>query len=127
MADARFELEPLLDRVRDLATDYLASLPERHVGAREDAEQVAGEWMKDLLGLPSEASHGLPTGAGLGNAIGMAAARHALLERAGWDVEARGLYGAPEIEVIIGAEAHATVLTALQYLGLGRERVTSLP
>ncbi len=91
------------------------------------AEQVAGEWMKELLAIPAEASHGLPTGAGLGNAVGMAAARHALLARAGWDVEDRGLYGAPEIEVVIGEEAHATVLTALQYLGLGRARVTRVP
>jgi glutamate/tyrosine decarboxylase-like PLP-dependent enzyme len=88
------------------------------------AEQVAGEWMLDLLGLPGDASVGLPTGAGLGNAVGIAAGRHAVLDRVGWDVEARGLYGAPEIEVIVGAEAHATVLTALQYLGLGRDRVT---
>ena len=86
-------------------------------------EEVAGRWMLELLGLPAGASIGLPTGAGLGNAIGMAAGRHALLERAGWDVEARGLYGAPEIAVLIGDEAHATVLTALQYLGLGRDRV----
>lgn len=91
------------------------------------AEQVAGEWMLDLLGLPAGASFGLPTGAGLGNAIGLAAGRHAVLARAGWDVEARGLYGAPEITVIMGDEAHATVLTALQYLGLGRERVTRVP
>ena len=88
------------------------------------AEQVAGEWMKELLGIPAEASHGLPTGAGLGNAVGMAAARHALLDRVGWDVEARGLYESPQIQVLIGDEAHATVLTALQYLGLGRDRVT---
>jgi glutamate/tyrosine decarboxylase-like PLP-dependent enzyme len=87
------------------------------------AEQVAGEWMLDLLGLPPDASFGLPTGAGLGNAVGLAAGRHAVLQRAGWDVEAHGLYGAPEVEVLIGDEAHATVLTALQYLGLGRERV----
>jgi glutamate/tyrosine decarboxylase-like PLP-dependent enzyme len=91
------------------------------------AEQVAGEWMLDLLGLPADASFGLPTGAGLGNAVGLAAGRHAVLERAGWDVEARGLYGAPEVEVVIGEEAHATVLTALQYLGLGRERVRRIP
>ena len=91
------------------------------------AEQVAGEWMLDLLGLPADASFGLPTGAGLGNAIGLAAGRHAVLARAGWDVEARGLYGAPEITVVIGDEAHATVLTALQYLGLGRDRVTRIP
>ena len=87
------------------------------------AEQVAGEWMLELLGLPATASTGLPTGAGLGNAVGIAAGRHAVLQREGWDVEARGLYGAPEITVIIGDEAHATALTALQYLGLGRERV----
>lgn len=89
-------------------------------------EEVAGRWMLELLGLPSEASFGLPTGAGLGNAVGLAAARHSVLERAGWDVEARGLYGAPEIVVLIGEEAHATVLTALQYLGLGRDRVTKV-
>jgi len=87
------------------------------------AEEVAGAWMLELLGLPRTASVGLPTGAGLGNAIGLAAARHAVLARAGWDVEARGLYDAPEITVLIGEEAHATVLTALQYLGLGRDRV----
>jgi len=95
--------------------------------AAAGAEQAAGEWMLDLLGLPGTASFGLPTGAGLGNAVGMAAARHALLARAGWDVEERGLYGAPEIRVVMGAEAHATVLTALQYLGLGRGRVTRVP
>ena len=87
------------------------------------AEQVAGEWMLELLGLPAEASFGLPTGAGLGNAVGIAAGRHAVLGRTGWDVEARGLYRAPEIGVVIGDEAHATILTALQYLGLGRDRV----
>jgi glutamate/tyrosine decarboxylase-like PLP-dependent enzyme len=91
------------------------------------AEEVAGGWMLDLLDLPRDASVGLPTGAGLGNAIGIAAGRHALLAREGWDVEERGLYGAPEISVLIGEEAHATVLTALQYLGLGRGRVTRIP
>jgi glutamate/tyrosine decarboxylase-like PLP-dependent enzyme len=91
------------------------------------AEQVAGEWLLELLGLPAEASFGLPTGAGLGNAVGLAAARHRVLQRIGWDVEAQGLYGAPEITVIIGDEAHATLATALQYLGLGRDRVTRIP
>jgi glutamate/tyrosine decarboxylase-like PLP-dependent enzyme len=91
------------------------------------AEEVAGEWMLELLGLPAGASVGLPTGAGLGNAVGIAAGRHAVLQREGWDVEARGLYGAPEITVVIGDEAHATALTALQYLGLGRDRVLRIP
>lgn len=57
-------------------------------------EQIAGEWMLELLGLPRDASFGLPTGAGLGNAIGLAAGRHAVLQRAGWDVEALGLFDA---------------------------------
>jgi glutamate/tyrosine decarboxylase-like PLP-dependent enzyme len=87
------------------------------------AEQVAGEWILDLLGLPDEVGFGLPAGAGLGNAVALAAARHAVLAREGWDVETHGLYSAPEITVVIGDEAHATLLTALQYLGLGRERV----
>ena len=91
------------------------------------AEQVAGSWMLELLGLPATASVGLPTGAGLGNAVGLAAGRHAVLARAGWDVEADGLYGAPEVTVLIGGEAHATLLTALQYLGLGRDRVVRVP
>ena len=90
-------------------------------------EQVAGRWMLDLLGLPADASFGLPTGAGLGNTVGLAAARHAVLARHGWDVEARGLYNAPEITVVVGEEAHATLSTALQYLGLGRERVVRVP
>ena len=113
-----------------LAADWLTAAWDQNAAvhalspAAAAAEQVAGEWMKELLGIPSTASHGLPTGAGLGNTIGAAAARHALLAREGWDVEARGLYGAPEIEVLIGEEAHATVATALQYLGLGRDRVT---
>jgi glutamate/tyrosine decarboxylase-like PLP-dependent enzyme len=91
------------------------------------AELVAGSWMLDLLGLPPDAGVGFPTGAGLGNAVGLAAARHAVLAKAGWDVEARGLYGAPEIRVVIGGDAHSTLLTALQYLGLGRERVVRIP
>jgi len=90
-------------------------------------EDVAGGWMLDLMALPAEASIGLPTGAGLGNTVGLAAARHAVLAREGWDVESRGLYGAPEITVVVGEEAHATLSTALQYLGLGRDRVVRVP
>ena len=91
------------------------------------AEEVAAGWMLELLGLPRDASVGLPTGAGLGNAVGIAAGRHAVLARAGWDVEARGLFDAPPVTVVVGDEAHATVFTALGYLGLGRERVVRVP
>jgi glutamate/tyrosine decarboxylase-like PLP-dependent enzyme len=116
-----------------VAADWLAAAWDQNAAlhalspAAAAAEQVAGEWMLDLLGLPADWSTGLPTGAGLGNTIGLAAGRHVVLERVGWDVEAKGLFGAPEIAVIIGAEAHATALTALQYLGLGRERVVRIP
>jgi glutamate/tyrosine decarboxylase-like PLP-dependent enzyme len=115
------------------AADWLTTAWGQNAGlhalspAASAAEEVAGRWMLELLGLPRDASFGLPTGAGIGNAVGLAAGRHAVLARAGWDVEARGLYGAPEIAVVIGEEAHATLLTALQYLGLGRDRVTRIP
>jgi len=59
--------------------------------------------------------------------VGLAVGRHVVLGRVGWDVEARGLFGAPEIQVIVGEEVHSTLLTGLQYLGLGRERVTRIP
>jgi glutamate/tyrosine decarboxylase-like PLP-dependent enzyme len=91
------------------------------------AELVAGAWMLDLLGLPADASFGFPTGAALGSTVGLAVGRHTVLDRAGWDVEARGLYGAPEIRVIVGDEVHSTLLAGLQYLGLGRERLTKIP
>jgi glutamate/tyrosine decarboxylase-like PLP-dependent enzyme len=115
------------------AADWLTTAWGQNAGlhalspAAAAAEEVAGRWVLELLGLPAEASFGLPTGAGLGNTVGLAAGRHAVLARTGWDVEADGLYGAPEITVLIGAEAHATLLTALQYLGLGRERVIRVP
>src|SRR5918999_3456979 len=111
------------------AADWLTTAWGQNAGlhalspASAAVEETVAAWMLELLGLPGDASVGLPTGAGLGNAVGLAAGRHAVLQREGWDVEADGLYGAPEITVIIGEEAHATLLTALQYLGLGRERV----
>ena len=111
-----------------VATDWLTSAWDQNGAlhalspAAAAAEQAAGEWMLDLLGLPTDVGFGLPSGAGLGNTVALAAARHAVLEREGWDVEANGLYGAPEIHVVMGDEGHATLATALQYLGLGRAR-----
>ena len=115
------------------AVDWLTTAWGQNAGlhalspAAAAAEEIAGAWMLELLGLPRDASVGLPTGAGLGNTVGIAAGRHAVLARDGWDVEAAGLYGAPEITVLVGEEAHATLLTALQYLGLGRDRVVRVP
>ncbi len=86
-------------------------------------EQVAADWLLDLLGLPAEAGVGFVTGATVANFVCLAAARSEVLRRAGWDVENDGMFGAPPIEVVIGADAHATVYSGLNYLGLGARRV----
>jgi glutamate/tyrosine decarboxylase-like PLP-dependent enzyme len=86
-------------------------------------EQVALNWMLDILGLPADCAGAFVTGATQANLCGLAAARHAVLKRAGWDVEADGLFGAPQITVIVGAEAHPTLFKSLGVLGLGRNRV----
>jgi glutamate/tyrosine decarboxylase-like PLP-dependent enzyme len=83
------------------------------------AEEVAGSWLKQLFGLPPAASVGFVTGAQMANVTGLAAARHEVLRRVGWDVEAQGLVGAPAIRVLAGAERHSTIDRALRLLGLG--------
>jgi glutamate/tyrosine decarboxylase-like PLP-dependent enzyme len=87
-------------------------------------EQVAAGWLLDLLGLPADAAVGFTTGATMANLTGLAAARHALCARSGWDVENDGLYGAPPLTVVVGEEVHVSLLKALSLLGLGRARVT---
>ncbi len=112
-----------------LAADWLTSTWDQNAGiyacgpSASVVEEVVGGWLVDLFGLPAETSFGLVTGGQMANYTCLAAARHQVLAQVDWEVESRGLFGAPEIEVIVGAEAHATVLTALQYLGLGRDRV----
>lgn len=86
-------------------------------------EEVAGRWLRDLLGLPAGTSTGFTTGDTMANTVGLAAARSRLLERAGWDVERRGLFGAPELEVVVGEQRHVSIGMSLRYLGLGSERV----
>jgi glutamate/tyrosine decarboxylase-like PLP-dependent enzyme len=86
-------------------------------------EEAAGAWLVDLFGLPPATSYGFVTGCQMANFTCLAAARHAVLDRAGWDVTSRGLFGAPEIEVVVSSEAHSTVPRALQFLGLGRDRL----
>ena len=90
-------------------------------------EQVALRWLIDLFGLPAECGGAFVTGATVANLTALAAARHAVLQRAGWNVEADGLFGAPTITVIIGAEAHPTVFKSLGIIGLGRNRVIRVP
>jgi glutamate/tyrosine decarboxylase-like PLP-dependent enzyme len=110
-----------------VAADWLTSAWGQNGSAVSPAaaacEETAARWLLDLLKLPSEASIGFVTGATMANFTCLAAARGEVLRRVGWDVEAEGLFGAPPIRVVIGDEAHASVFSALQYLGLGQDRV----
>ena len=83
------------------------------------AEESAGSWLKDLLGIPATASVGFVTGAQAANTVGLAAARHHVLAEAGWDVERDGLAGAPRVRVVASVERHATIDRSLRLLGLG--------
>lgn len=84
-------------------------------------------WIRELLGLPSAARGAFVTGDTLANFSGLAAARHAVLHAAGWDVEGRGLFGAPRVKVVVGAEVHVSVLKALSLLGLGTGDLVKVP
>jgi glutamate/tyrosine decarboxylase-like PLP-dependent enzyme len=90
-------------------------------------EEIALGWLLDALALPPGCGGAFVTGATMANFTALAAARNAVLERFGWDVEADGLFGAPEVKVVVGAEAHPTLLKALGMLGLGRKRLTTVP
>lgn len=116
-----------------VAAQWLAAAWDQNAGAATASpiaarlEQVAGSWLVKLLGLPQGTAVGFVTGATMANTTALAAARHAALAQAGWDVEAHGLFGAPEVTVVIGDEAHPTLLKALGLLGFGRERVVRVP
>lgn len=90
-------------------------------------EAVALKWLLDVLGLPSDCAGSFVTGATVANFTALAAARNAVLAKSGWNVEADGMFGAPPINIVIGDEAHPTLLKSLGMLGLGRNRVTRVP
>jgi len=90
-------------------------------------EEIVLAWMIDAFGLPSTCGAGFVTGTTMANFTALAAARAALLQRKGWDVEENGLFGAPPLSVIVGDEVHVSLLKALALLGLGRSRVTRVP
>ncbi len=90
-------------------------------------ERIALGWLLDALDLPRECAGAFVTGATVANFTALAAARHAVLAAAGWDVEGEGLFGAPPITVVVGAEAHPTLFKSLGMLGLGRNRVVRVP
>ena len=116
-----------------LAADWLTSTWDQNAGllasspAAAGVEWVASEWLLDLLGLPANSAVGFVTGAMIANFTCLAAARHEVLRRAGWNVERDGLHGAPQVTVIVGEERHETVDVALRFLGLGEARSIVVP
>ncbi len=115
-----------------LAADWLVSAWDQnsamHVMSPTVAviEEVVLEWLRELLHLPTGGSGAFVTGGQMANAVGLMAARHQVLELAGWDVERDGLFGAPPVTVVVGGERHAAVDRALRYLGFGTAGVVSL-
>jgi glutamate/tyrosine decarboxylase-like PLP-dependent enzyme len=116
-----------------LAANWLASAWDQNAGLfaatpiSATLEEVSLRWLLDVFGLPADCGGAFVTGATVANFTALAAARHAVLARAGWDVEARGLFGAPEIQVVVSEEAHPSVIKSLGMLGMGRERVVKVP
>jgi glutamate/tyrosine decarboxylase-like PLP-dependent enzyme len=112
-----------------LAADWLASTWDQNAGlvaagpSAAVVEEVAGAWLKELLGLPATASFAFVTGCQMAHITCLAAARRAVLLQAGWDAEQDGLSGAPAIRVLAGAKRHVTVDRALRLLGLGSAAV----
>jgi glutamate/tyrosine decarboxylase-like PLP-dependent enzyme len=112
-----------------VAADWLASAWDQNAGlfvmspAAAVVEEVAGAWLLELLGLPAAASVAFVTGCHMANFTALAAARHELLRRAGWDVEADGLQAAPRLRVIVGDEVHVSVVGALRMLGVGSRQL----
>ncbi len=108
-----------------LAADWLSAAWDQCPGmyvlspAGAVVEEVVGAWLLDMFGLPPDASVGFVTGCQMANFSGLAAGRHRVLARAGWNVEDRGLIGAPPINIFVGAQAHTTIFSALRMLGLG--------
>ena len=112
-----------------LGADWLVSAWDQNAGMRNATptvvalEEIAGTWIKEILGLPATADVGFPTGATMANFTGLISARHKVLSDAGWDVNEFGLNGAPQVRTLVGAERHVTIDLALRYLGLGTPTV----
>ncbi|GHD77643.1 glutamate/tyrosine decarboxylase-like PLP-dependent enzyme [Salinibacterium amurskyense] len=115
-----------------LAADWLVSTWDQNAGIHAISpfsaavEEVAAEWLLDLFGLPNDASVGFVTGGQMANFTCLAAARHAVLRRVGWDVELDGLAGAPRVTVVVSAATHVTIDVALRYLGFGTRSLVTV-
>ena len=116
-----------------LAANWLAGAWDQNCISRVSSPMAAAmesrviEWLLDIFDFPQDGGGALVTGATMANFTALAAARHAVLEEAGWDVESRGLGGAPPVTIVAGAEAHTTLFKALSLLGFGRDAVVSVP
>jgi glutamate/tyrosine decarboxylase-like PLP-dependent enzyme len=116
-----------------VAANWLATTWDQNGGlvvtspANAALENVALRWAKEIFHLPAKAGGGFVTCATAANFSALAAARHTLLARAGWDVEAQGLFGAPPLTVVTGEEVHASVQKALSMVGFGRARIVRVP
>lgn len=116
-----------------LAAHWLAGAWDQNAGmyamspTAVELERAAHRWLMEVLQIPPEAGVGTTTGAQMANVTGLAAARHALLAQQGWDVERQGLFGAPPIPVVVSEQSHSTIAKSLAILGLGRERVVTVP
>jgi glutamate/tyrosine decarboxylase-like PLP-dependent enzyme len=116
-----------------VAADWLTTVWDQCPGlyacgpAATVAEEVAGGWLRELLGLPAHASFAFVPGSQTAHLTALAAARHHVLARAGWDVEELGLAAAPPIRVVVGARRHVSVDRALRFLGIGRASLTVVP
>ncbi len=112
-----------------VAAEWLAAVWDQNAGlyvlspAAAVVEEIAGAWLIDLFGLPATSSVGFVTGCHMANFTALAAARHELLRRAGWDVEAEGLQDAPRLRVIVGDEVHVSVIGGLRMLGIGSRQI----
>jgi glutamate/tyrosine decarboxylase-like PLP-dependent enzyme len=113
-----------------LAASWLAGAWDQNAALRvmspvaAELEEVVLGWVCDALGLPRECGGGLVTGATMANFTALAAARHALLAQTGWNVAEEGMFGAPPIQVVVGAQVHASILKALSLAGFGKRRLT---
>jgi glutamate/tyrosine decarboxylase-like PLP-dependent enzyme len=116
-----------------VAASWLATAWDQNTGlyastpATSRLEMVALRWLVELFGLPSGTGGAFVTGATVANFAALAAARHAVLARAGWNVEADGLFGAPEVTIVISEETHPSVIKPLGLLGFGRDRLLRVP
>jgi glutamate/tyrosine decarboxylase-like PLP-dependent enzyme len=116
-----------------VAADWLTTAWDQNSGIYVAAplssvvEDVAHQWLLDLFDLPRESSIGFVTGCQMANYTALAAARHAVLRRVGWNVEEGGLYDAPRVNLIVSAEAHVTIHTAMRYLGFGMRNLREVP